>query len=72
MDEPSLTTTASAKRDGPGYPDSRGSEEMDPPASVTSPTWQHILRMPGQDGNSPYSKGRGLINEIDGGGGCKN
>ncbi|VDD82353.1 unnamed protein product, partial [Mesocestoides corti] len=58
-DEPSRTMTTTFTNDGPGYPEARGSEEMDPPASVSSPdVWKHVLRTSGQDANSPYTRGR--------------
>ena len=61
-DDPlSVTTAPSARWDGPGYPEidgaaamtntmPRGSESVEPSASVTSPgVWQHALRIPSQD-----------------------
>ena len=56
--EDQSTTTAGSARGAPGYPEARGSEEMDPPGSVASPTvWKHILRTPEQDMTSLYTKG---------------
>ncbi|KAM7539059.1 hypothetical protein Aperf_G00000054009 [Anoplocephala perfoliata] len=54
----SLTTT-NPFRGGSGYPEARGSEEVDPPASVDSPqTWKHILRTPDQEPLNQYARGR--------------
>lgn len=56
-DDQSVATPVST-RGNPGYPEARGSEEMDPPGSVTSPTvWKHILRTPEQDFPNQYAKG---------------
>ncbi|CDS37877.1 ezrin [Echinococcus multilocularis] len=56
--QPPLKSTGSIQS-GPGYPDARGSEEMDPPGSATSPNvWKHVLRTPGQDPSDQLARGR--------------
>ncbi|VDK41009.1 unnamed protein product [Taenia asiatica] len=42
-----------------GYPEGRGSWEMDPPDSVSSPNaWKHVLRAPEQDPTNQFARGR--------------
>ncbi|KAL5971777.1 Moesin [Taenia solium] len=42
-----------------GYPEGRGSWEMDPPDSVSSSNvWKHVLRAPGQDPTDQFARGR--------------
>ncbi|VDL62943.1 unnamed protein product [Hymenolepis diminuta] len=46
-------------RDDPGYPESRGNFEMDPPASVSSPqTWKRALHPTDQGSSKGYAKGQ--------------
>ncbi|VDM32600.1 unnamed protein product [Hydatigera taeniaeformis] len=48
--------------DKSGYADTRGSQEMDPPGSVTSPNvWKHVLRTPEQDPSNQFARGTSTL-----------